>query len=254
MLTGSPILRPLLELQNYHILGRVLYYVPYHSPLHPGRVLTTFGFISFIIEALNGWGASYSVNQSLSDNQIEAGHALIKASLLLQLVVAACFVALAAVFHRRCLTHGVNNPLLQSTLLTLYISTSLLVLRTIFRTVEYFGLANYRFHDPDFNPMSMSPLLRYEAFFYVFEGATMLCNNIMFNVRHPRRYLPENSGTYLSQDGVTEVNGPGFTDPRPLWRTFLDPFDLVGIAKRSRSNPEPKFWEGQAPEGGPLGS
>ena len=54
--------RPFYELANYIILGRLLYYVPYHSPIHPGRVLITFGAISGIVEALNGNGASYSSN------------------------------------------------------------------------------------------------------------------------------------------------------------------------------------------------
>ena len=53
------ICRPLYELSNYFMLSRILYYVPYHSPLHPGRVLTTFGAISMVVEALNGNGAAY---------------------------------------------------------------------------------------------------------------------------------------------------------------------------------------------------
>lgn len=219
--------------------------MPYHSPLHPGRVLTTFGFISFVIEALNGWGASYSANQSLSASEMETGHALIKTSLIMQLVVAMCFITLAGIFHRRCSQHGASNRQLIKTLATLYASICLIVVRTIFRTVEYFGLAEYRFSDPDFDPMSMSPLLRYEAYFYVFEGALMLCNNVMFNIWYPRRYLPENNKIYLSSDGVTEVEGFGYADPRPFWRTLLDPFDLVGMAKRRKDGSETNYWEGQ---------
>lgn len=218
--------------------------MPYHSPLHPGRVLTTFGFISFFIEVLNGVGASYSANQSLPPSEMQTGHALIKTSLIMQLAIAVCFVALAGVFHRRCSKNGVSNKRLFSTLITLYASICLIVIRTIFRTVEYFGLAEYRFTDPDFDPMSMSPLLRYEAFFYVFEGALMLCNNVMFNLRHPRRYLPENDRIYLSQDGVTEVEGSGYADPRPMWQTILDPFDVTGMVKRKgRAAEDGKYWE-----------
>ncbi|KAH7015080.1 RTA1 like protein-domain-containing protein [Ilyonectria destructans] len=231
---------PLLELQNYHILGRILYYVPYHSPLHPGRVLTTFGFISGIIEALNGWGASYSANQSLTDSEIETGHALIKTSLILQIVVAVLFIALTTMFHRRCLANGINNELLSSSLLTLYISIFLILARTIFRLVEYFGVAKLRI-GPGFDPTSMSPIIRYEWFFYVFEAAIMLINVVMFNMRHPRRYLPKNNKIYLAQDGVTEVEGPGFKDPRPFWLTLVDPFDIRGIM--SGESKQDRFWE-----------
>jgi hypothetical protein len=233
---------PLLELQNYHVLGRILYYVPYHSPLHPGRVLTTFGFISAIVEALNGWGASYSANQSLSNQEMKAGHALIKTSLILQLGVLTCFIWLAVLFHRRCLKAGAMNAQLNSSLITLYISAGLISVRTIYRTVEYFGMAEYRFSDPDFDPQTMLPIIRYEVFFYIFEGSLMLVNCCLFNLRHPRRYLPQSNKIYLAEDGVTEVEGPGFKDPRPFWQTVVDPFDLTGLVK-GKSSQADKFWE-----------
>ncbi|KAF4334546.1 Rtm1p [Fusarium beomiforme] len=232
---------PLLELQNYRILGRILYYVPYHSPIHPGRVLTTFGFISAIVEALNGWGASYSANQSLTDGEINAGHALIKASLLLQIVVALLFITLAVSFHRRCVAAAITNQRLNKPLWTLYTSMALILARTIYRIVEYFSVAELRY-GPGFDPATISPIVRYEWFFYVFEATLMLCNLAMFNIRHPRRYLPRNNKIYLSSDGVTEIEGPGFKDPRKLWQTLIDPFHIQGLVT-GRGRESDKFWE-----------
>ncbi|KAK2677635.1 RTA-like protein [Fusarium oxysporum f. sp. vasinfectum] len=232
---------PLLELQNYRILGRILYYVPYNSPIHPGRVLTTFGFISGIVEALNGWGASYSANQSLTDSEIEIGHALIKTSLLLQIVVAMLFITLAVTFHRRCVVAGITNERLYKPLWTLYTSMTLILVRTIYRIVEYFSVAELRY-GPGFDPATISPIVRYEWFFYVFEAALMLCNLVMFNIRHPRRYLPKNNKIYLSTDGVTEIEGPGYKDPRKLWQTLMDPFDIQGLVT-GRGRETDKFWE-----------
>lgn len=229
-------------MQNYHILGRILYYVPYLSPLHPGRVLTTFGFLSMIIEALNGWGASYSANQSLTDSEMQAGHALIKTSLLLQIIVAACFIALSVTFHRRCSAQGIHNARLSSPLLTLYTSMALILTRTIYRIVEYFSIAELKYDKPGFDPAAMSPIVRYEWFFYVFEAALMLCNCVLFNVFHPRRYLPKSNKIYLSQDGASEVMGPGYKDPRPFWQTLVDPFDIRGLVK-GQSNQFSRFWE-----------
>ncbi|KAF5574718.1 Rtm1p [Fusarium pseudocircinatum] len=226
---------------NYRILGRILYYVPYNSPIHPGRVLTTFGFISGIVEALNGWGASYSANQSLTDSEIEIGHALIKTSLLLQVVVAMLFIALAVTFHRRCVVAGITNERLNKPLWALYISMTLILARTIYRIVEYFSVAELRY-GPGFDPATISPVVRYEWFFYVFEAALMLCNLVMFNVRHPRRYLPKNNKIYLSPDGVTEIEGPGYKDPRKFWQTFIDPFDIQGLVT-GRGRQTDKFWE-----------
>src|SRR5699024_3001182 len=100
-----------------------------------------------------------------------------------------------------------------------------------YRIVEYFSVAKLKFREAGFDPMSMSPIIRHEWFFYVFEAAVMACNCALFNARHPRRYLPRNNTIYLAQDGVTEVEGPGFKDPRPFWQTLVDPFDLRGLAK-----------------------
>lgn len=233
---------PLLELQNYHVLGRVLSYVPYHAPLHPGRVLTTFGAISIVIESLTGWGASYTANQSLTDSQRQIGHGLIKASLLMQLAVLTCFITLAVTFHRRCSKAGIRDRRLQQPLYTLYASSALILARTIFRVVEYFGISNLRYSDPDFDPSSMTPLVRYEWWFLVFEGALMLLNSFMFNIRHPRMFLPERSTTYLAVDGKTEVEGPGWRDPRPFWQTVVDPFDIRGLVT-GRIGKMERFWE-----------
>ncbi|KAK3305548.1 uncharacterized protein B0T15DRAFT_532676 [Chaetomium strumarium] len=242
---------PLLELGNYHIFGRILYYAPYHLPIHPGRVLTTFAFVSFIIEVLNGNGVAYSVNQSLSASQQATGRALLKAALLIQLGVIALFLLLAATFHRRCLRGGLRNQNLLSALYTLYASTALLTVRTVFRVAEYWSIAQHDFWSPHgIDPNSLSPAIRYEWFFWVFESSLMLVNHLLLNVRHPRRYLPKSSKTYLALDGVTEVQGPGYKDGRSFWLTLVDPFDLWGLYK-GRDN-EARFWE-QASEGGGKG-
>ncbi|KAK0713790.1 hypothetical protein B0T26DRAFT_742296 [Lasiosphaeria miniovina] len=230
---------PILELANYNILGRILYYVPYHSPIHPGRVITTFAFISSIVEALNGNGAAYSANQSLPQSKQDIGRALLKAALLIQIVVIALFLLLAAVFHRRCVRAGIESDKLRNSLYTLYASTALLTARTIYRIVEYWSVANLHF-GPGFDPMSISPIIRYERYFYVFEASLMLINHWMMNLRHPRKYLPKSTKTYLAKDGQ-EVTGPGYKDPRHFLATVVDPFDLIGLIKgRGKETP---FWE-----------
>lgn len=59
------------------------------------------------------------------------------------------------------------------------------------------------------------------------------------------RFLPRNIKVYLAQDGVTEVEGPGYVDKRPLWVTFLDPFDLKSMFTKNSSK-EDRFWETHA--------
>ena len=239
------------ELANYIALGRILYYVPYHSPIHPGRVITTFGAISAVVEALNGNGASYSSNANLPESKQNMGRNLLKAALIIQLCIMACFLLLAGYFHRKCYKANLLPKNLKAVLYTLYLSSTLIMIRTIYRTVEYLSFSNVRVQS-GLDPMSLSPIIRYEWFFWVFEGMLMIINSVLLNVRHPARYLPRNTKIYLAQDGVTEIEGPGYENKRPFVLTILDPFDLVGLAKgRDKSE---RFWEGQQEMGVPTSS
>ena len=241
--------RPFCELANYIILGRILYYVPYHSPIHPGRVLTTFGAISGIVEALNGNGASYSSNADLPESKQQMGRNLLKAALVIQLGIITSFVMLAVYFHRRCYKANLLPDNLKAILYTLYASSALIMVRTIYRTVEYFSVAAIRFR-PGLDPMSISPIIRYEWFFWVFEALIMITNSVLLNFRHPARFLPSSNKVFLAEDGVTEVMGPGYADKRNFLFTIFDPFDLIGLI-RGRDK-KTRYWEGQE-ESNPLG-
>lgn len=67
----------------------------------------------------------------------------------------------------------------------------------------------------------------------------MLANSVMLNVMHPGRLLPQDSRIYLGRDGVTELKGPGWRDPRKWWVQILDPFDFGGCI---RKDPKFDFW------------
>ncbi|KAI2635556.1 RTA1 like protein-domain-containing protein [Hypomontagnella submonticulosa] len=232
---------PLYELGNYHILGRVLYFVPYHSPIHPGRVLTTFAAISFLVETLSGVGAAYVSNRTLPVKLQNTGQALLKAALILQLVVVTLFVMLAATFQRRCLKNGINNNRVNQALLTLYVSSAIVTARCIYRTVEFFDIDNVNFGSEGFDPSTLSPIIRYEWFFYVFEAVLMLVNSVLLNVRHPRRWLPDTTKVYLAKDGVTEIMGPGYKEDRNVIATLFDPFDVYGMIKGR--DDKTRFWD-----------
>ncbi|PGH11497.1 hypothetical protein AJ79_04872 [Helicocarpus griseus UAMH5409] len=234
---------PLLELADYHVLGRILYYVPYCSPLHPGRVLTTFGFLSGVVDAPNAIGISYIANPSVTEKRTRLGHILMKTSLVMQLLVIATFCMLAFSFQRKCTTAKMSgNRRVTAPLVTLYLSMFVIFARCIYRTVEHFG-----FSDKDgmsgkwivSDVGTLSPIVRFEWFFYVFEAALMLINSVLWNVRHPGRYLPENYNTYLTRDGVRELVGPGWKDERPWIVTVCDPFGWFVKGEKG----EKPFWE-----------
>jgi hypothetical protein len=236
------ICRPLYEVSNYIVLSRMLYYIPYHSPIHPGRVLTTFAAIGSIVEAFNGTGASFTANPRNSPGKQATGRALLKAALILQLTIMASFVLLASHFHRKCKRAGIFPSNLRSALITLYISVALIGTRTIYRTVEYFTEAGLKFTAANIN--NVTPILRYEWFFWFFEATLMMINSWLLNARHPMRFLPRDNKIYLAEDGVTEVLGPGYEDKRGFLATLVDPFDLVGMAKGRNMNE--RFWETHA--------
>ena len=76
----------------------------------------------------------------------------------------------------------------------------------------------------------------------------MLTNTYLINARHPAKYLPRKNTVYLAEDGVTEIDGPGYKDDRNFLMTLADPFDLVGLfQKKDRRN---RYWE---KEGGAEG-
>ncbi|CAG8961299.1 hypothetical protein HYFRA_00013760 [Hymenoscyphus fraxineus] len=245
---------PIYELANYFIFSRLLYYIPHHTPIHPGRVLSTFGFISTIIETLNANGAALVANTTLPQQKQDTGKALLKSALILQLVVLSCFILLAATFHRRCRAAGLAPRNLVIPLRILYISSALIGIRTLFRTVEYFSISSLSLGVSAESLGLPSPLVRYEWFFWVFEGSLMLINTFLLNAWHPMRYLPRNHRVYLESDGVTEVEGPGYRDRRKWYVTFLDPFDVGGMLRGRRGGKSSgRFWVGNVEARGEEG-
>ncbi|KEQ81108.1 putative RTA1 domain protein [Aureobasidium pullulans EXF-150] len=205
---------PLLELANYHVLGRVLYYVPYCAPFPPNRIMSLFGALVAVVEALNGLGVAFTSNPSSTQSIQELGSNLTKASLAFQLAVIVVCVMLAGLFYRKCVREGVRSKNVNVPLIILCSSMFLILVRCIYRLVEHLG--NVRLAIDDLESMrQLTPILRYEWYFYVFESTTMLFNSAVWNIWHPGRYLPRLHNVYLSPDG-TEVAVEEHSDTRPL--------------------------------------
>ncbi|KAL3456710.1 hypothetical protein BJX64DRAFT_293808 [Aspergillus heterothallicus] len=224
---------PLLELANYHVLGRIFYYVPHHAPLPAPRVLSTFGALMLIVETLNGLGVSLASNPSGSHTTRDLGSHLTIAALALQLAVIVFFVVLAGLFHYRCAKAGIQTHAVIVPLRTLYTSMALILIRCIYRLVEHMGSTTIDVNNID-ALRDLTPVLRYEWFFYVFEATLMLFNSVLWNIWSPGRYLPRSYLVYLSRDGKTEVEGVAVTDQRTFGQKLAAVVSLGTCFRREK--------------------
>ncbi|KAF2205414.1 hypothetical protein GQ43DRAFT_477383 [Delitschia confertaspora ATCC 74209] len=219
---------PMYALINYIILSRILYYIPYLSPIHPGRVATTFVGLDGVCEILIGQGAWRMVNSSMTPAQRLLGAHLVTASLSLQAALFGAFGLMAAMFHYRAAKAKVLRKELRTVLLVLYVSASIVTVRCIYRLVEYIMGWD-------------STVYRNEAFFWVFEASIMLLNTFLLNLWHPGKRLPRSNSIFLARDGVTERKGPGWADDRPWLVSTFDPFDVWGLIKGH--DKKRQFWD-----------
>jgi hypothetical protein len=134
LLSGPPIYSG----AAYFILARTLYYIPWLSPLHPGRILTTFIGVDFLIELMVANGAAKAANTSTGAAEQQAGGILIKTALILQACTFAAYVAILAIWHTRAKRANLMTGNLRRVVAVMYASAVLISARCIYRIAEYF--------------------------------------------------------------------------------------------------------------------
>ncbi|KIY50950.1 putative RTA1 domain protein, partial [Fistulina hepatica ATCC 64428] len=227
---------PVFENANYFFLGRVLHYLPYNSPIHPGRVVATFNTSNMAIIVLIAIGISKMTDSETSAQTL--GRHLLQVALILQLVTIVVFFALTAAFVIRCRRSGIFPHNIRVVLCILSVSCSLIVVRTAYRTAEYFmGTVSYGNLDAYDHA---SKLVKQEWWFWVFEATFMFLNSLFLNVFTPAKHIPRNVKVYLRRD-LVEVVGPGNQDNRPRIIKLVDPMDLRGLLTGTSTHQ--KYWE-----------
>jgi hypothetical protein len=189
-----------------------------------------------LVEALNGLGVSLSVNSS-SSYQVQAiGNHLTIAAISLQLVVILIFVGLSGLFHWRCKNTTVQIKAVSKMLWVLYGSMFLIFARCIYRLVEHTGGTKKDLDNLE-ALRKLSPILRYESFFYVFEATLMLVNSVLWNIWNPGRFLPKNYNVYLGPDG-NEIEGEEQADNRPFWAKVVNIISFGVLYSKKRQTGE----------------
>lgn len=156
----------------------------------------------FVVETLNALGVALASNPTGSSQG--AGRSMIVTALGMQLVVILVFIGLAGTFHRRIAHAKVESKPIRTVLIVMYFSMALILIRCVYRLVEHLGNTTIRLDDIA-SLEALSPVLRYEWYFYVFEASIMFLNSALWNIFSPGRTLPTDSRTYLRRDGVTEL-------------------------------------------------
>ena len=234
----------LFAASEYFILGRLLAYLPYHTPIHPGRVLSTFLLLSAAVEGLTASGASLLAGNKQA-SQVTVGLNLVKAALILQCVVEASFFSLVALVEHRCRKAGHLRTNVRVICTVLYITSFMMLVRCIFRAVQ--GFQETSCPPDDYN---CSVIDRHEWFFWIFEVTNISIFVIILACFAPGRYLPRDVKIYLDPvDGHTERVGPGFAKAvqRNFVATVLDPVDVSGMVTGKAAANMDKFWERDNP-------
>lgn len=210
-------------------------YLPMHAVLNPNRVLIFFVYVGAAVEAITVAGAAKNASAGSNLDEYKAGGTLIAAGLVLQAVVECVVIGIVATVHVRCSRARMLSPNVRMICITLYGTSTLVLLRCIFRAVEAFEMfGNLGCRE------NCGHILSNEWYLYTFELGPMLLFTWWLNLIHPSRYLPRQKLRYLCLDGRTERMGPGWIDHRSQWETFADPLDLQGVFKGAPSHE--KYW------------
>lgn len=150
-----------------------------HCAMIPPRWLTrifVFGDVfSFIIQA-SGAGLRVQAGMGKSTMDPELGGHIIVGGLIFQIIIFGLFIVTALMFHirfrRDTKSHESNDIPWQTTLVMLYLTSTFVMIRNIFRAIEYaMGSDGY--------------LLSVEWAVYVFDASLMTLTMVAFFVRYP---------------------------------------------------------------------
>ncbi|KAE8390152.1 RTA1 like protein-domain-containing protein [Aspergillus alliaceus] len=160
----------------YMMLGKIIVLLEAEDlSFFKKRWLTKFfvcgDILSFSVQAAGG---GIMAGGSLS--AVHNGEKIVIAGLVIQIVFFGFFIITTAVFHTRLLhlptERSMSLDIWRTHMTVLYITSILIMVRSVFRVVEY-AMGNNGY------------LLRHEAFMYVFDGVLMLAVMVVFNIVHP---------------------------------------------------------------------
>lgn len=222
---GGP---PIYSAAEYNILGRLMHYLPMHAPLNPSRLVYFFIYVGAAVEALTAVGGIKLASAGGDQGKLESGATLLAISVVLQGGVELLFIYIVFLMHRRCVRTKMLTPNVRSICIMLYGTSTLVLARCIYRSVEKFTLLSLI--SSQSCTAACGNVLKKEWFLYAFDAAPMILYTYWLNLVHPGRLLPKDMKRFLDSSMV-ERHGPGWVDNRSKLATFVDLFDIAGILK-----------------------
>lgn len=227
---------PIYSAAAYNLVGRLLHYLPMFAPLNPNRVIYFFVYLGAAVEGLTGAGAAQLAASGDNISLYKSGGRLISVAIVLQTLVELLLVTMVVMLHYRCSRANMMPRNVRTMFITLYGTSTFVLLRCIFRAIESFAV----YSAVNKCEGICRTILRNEWYVFVLEAVPMVLFTYWLNILHPGKYLPKQKNRYLDFDGKTERLGPGWTDKRSKWQTFVDPFDLGGLMKGEMAHD--RYW------------
>lgn len=208
---------------NYFILGRTLYYIPWASSVNPRRTTQIFIFLDWLIAILVTPGLVKVYDDDAGERRV--GTILVELSQVMQGVLYVGYIAILAIWDRRTMKPNAQKRLPRRYVSALYACAMLIIVRCVYRCVEY----------------AEAGIVRHEAYFYAPDALPILAMVLLLSLQHPGKFFSQDSSMYVQTDGVTELVGPGWSDERRWYWVLLDPLGLADYFRADKNSL--KFWD-----------
>ncbi|KAL8959958.1 MAG: hypothetical protein Q9193_003258 [Seirophora villosa] len=182
----------------YMTLGRIIRatHAETYSPIRVTWLTKLFVFGDVLSFCTQGAGGGQSA--SGDPDKVELGENIILGGLFLQITIFGLFVLVSIIFHMRLRKQPTGESLSkdlswQKMMGSLYVVSALILVRNIFRVVEYIGGRD-------------GPLLRVEWPIYVFDALLMAATMAVWGFWYPTLIRPRESQIGAVEDGIPLPN------------------------------------------------
>lgn len=214
-----------------------MHYVPQHAIIGPNRTLFFFTYLSTLIETLTAAGSAMMSGATITSkwDRVKLGGLLVAIAVVLQTIAQIGFACTVAAVHLRVKKANVLTPRLKTIFIMLYGTSTLVVIRCIYRAIEKFTLRQV-YVDLACHGLCIQ-VVQKEWYLFVFDAAPMVVYMFWINAIHPGRLLPHDKNVFLDAEGVERV-GPKLERPKVRWMSLLD----MGLGTTG-DKPKDRYWE-----------